>query len=212
MGHSLDEILRDTLLLTAQPRLQPLVSFKVPRIEPWSPVELARVQGVQLTDGEQSVILNKRIWEYQLDGPTRIRNVTVRHRQFGDRQLAVCDRVQWGPVKVVSKGHSFDLPLSEDHLLRTYFLFDGRIRDSSAGLWQLPMCIHSSFMSVFGYEVDPASDRLRPIRKELLTHPEMMAPAGRNALEQPVSVAVGKTLVSVHGSPESGGLGQRTVV
>jgi hypothetical protein len=192
---NLDQILKSTLLLTADPNLKPVRAFDPPPLAPMPPSDLAALAD----DSAVEERAQKRIWEYSLNGLNQVRKVTVRNRLANDQRATVCDWITWGPVRVTSEGKRLDLPLTEKYLLRTYFLRTGLVPESNSGFWQLKTNLHSSFQHVFGYQMDLSSGRLVPIKKEHLDHPHLMNPHREEAFS-PLRVDGGKTL-RVHVAP-----------
>ena len=163
---SLDGILRDTLLITAEPALRTVSTLPSPRIN------------MDMDGWGERPVAERSIWEWDAEGLNQIRNLAVRHRMLKYQPVTVCNRIEWEPVTVVSnKGNTYKLPFTDEFLLSTYFLKDyGDVPDASAGLWQIPANLHSSYQRIFGYEVHPKTGKLRPIARGALGHPELMAP------------------------------------
>jgi hypothetical protein len=163
------------MLLTAEPRLKPVVALPRATVEVgehWQRLEAVR----------------RPIWEYEAVGLDQVRNVSVRQASAKGAPAAVCERISWGVVSIATKrGGAYDLPLSDDFLLSTYFLDDGEIPELAAGLWQLPTNLHNSFQRLFGYQVDLASGRLCPLPKGALSHPELFYPSAEGVTRQEVN-------------------------
>jgi hypothetical protein len=163
--YSVDALARETMLLTAEPRLKPVASLPVPRVEigqHWESLDAVR----------------RPIWEWEAPRLDEVRNVSVRQASMQGAATTVCTRIVWGSVHVVTKrGGAYELPLTDEFLIRNYFLDDGEIPDMAAGLWQLPANLHNSYQRIFGYQVDLVTGRLCPLPKKALDNPELFYPS-----------------------------------
>lgn len=185
---SIDELLDQTLLFTASPRPR-LVSTSFP---------LERLAGGRPDVRKSESPSERRIWEFELNGSDGVRNVTVRHRQMRDMRMSVCRSINWCDVKVLYKGKTLSLPLSDRFLLRTWYLSEGTIPAADTGYWQLPMNLDQSFQRLFGFQL--VGGEILPLGptaledRHLMALPSSLASArannGKQQAEPPLRVLV----------------------
>lgn len=158
------DLLDETLLFTASPRPRP-----VQPVFPLIPLAGGRPDVARGEDPSR-----RKIWQFELNGLDAVRNVTVRVRSMRDMQMSVCREVRWGEVKVTYQGRTLRLPLTERFLLRTYYLPDGTVPESSSGYWQLPMNLEQSFQRIFGFQL--RAGQFQPLSGAELETRGLMAP------------------------------------
>lgn len=167
---SLNVILRDTMLLTAARPLPPIQpNFSIPEVGEYL-MDGKPATARQLQELPTDKVLKKRVWHYQRSGLTSIRNLTLRNRTMGDMPMTVCESIDWGPVFIHHQGKKYELPLTADFLVRSYYLDEGSIPTAEHGLWQLPANIHSSFQLVFAFQAPNDASRtdwVKPTEEEL---------------------------------------------
>lgn len=103
--------------------------------------------------------------------------------------MTVCHTITWSPVKVDVKvgGSSYrlTLPLTEKHVVKTFYLAGGH--NPGKGWWPLEADVDPSFFQVFVYDITGkrSSDEPEPVPKEVYEHDDFMPDPGSGPLPAP---------------------------
>ncbi len=119
-----------------------------------------------------------RIWSWRLGAnPAQIVDVDCLVTNMHNMHMRVCDKIEFGDIRVkISDTQQVTLTLSNDFLVRRYYIYDGLIAEDSSALFPLTSRVDTSLLHVFAFEIPIGTTSIMKPDEAVLSHPAFMPP------------------------------------